>query len=140
MTLAETVEAVETTIAQRNLETEGHPELAFGVSDTLMVPEMMWRVVHRFRELEGRVVENESYKGHVLRQMRQDIAFKLDRSGAVLSSSWITYMYLCPPAHYAFDRPFLLYLKKRSADRPYFVMWVENAELLNPWNPALAKP
>jgi hypothetical protein len=32
--------------------------------------------------------------------------------------------------YYVFDRPFLIYLKKRGATRPYFAMWVDNAELL----------
>jgi hypothetical protein len=27
-------------------------------------------------------------------------------------------------------RPFLIYLKKRGAGHPFFVMWVDNAELL----------
>ena len=29
-----------------------------------------------------------------------------------------------------FDRPFLLYLREARATRPYFVLWVGNAELL----------
>ena len=36
-------------------------------------------------------------------------------------------------SHYIFDKLFLIYMKKRDADKPYFVMWVANAELLNPW-------
>jgi hypothetical protein len=29
-----------------------------------------------------------------------------------------------------FYRPFFLYMKKRGAKHPFFVMWVDNAELL----------
>jgi hypothetical protein len=29
-----------------------------------------------------------------------------------------------------FDRPFLVYMQKRGAEQPFFVMWVDNAELL----------
>lgn len=29
-----------------------------------------------------------------------------------------------------FNRPFLVYMQKRGAERPFFVMWVDNAELL----------
>jgi len=30
-----------------------------------------------------------------------------------------------------FDRPFLIYVKKRGAEySPFFVMWVDNAELM----------
>jgi hypothetical protein len=37
------------------------------------------------------------------------------------------------PKKLHFDRPFLIYLKKRDAARPFFVMWVDNAELLQAW-------
>jgi len=37
------------------------------------------------------------------------------------------------PKHFYFGRPFFLYLKKRDAQHPFFVMWVDNAELLVPW-------
>ncbi len=32
--------------------------------------------------------------------------------------------------NFIFDRPFLIVVKKRGAERPFFVMWVDNAELL----------
>ncbi len=34
--------------------------------------------------------------------------------------------------YYIFDRPFLLYLKKRAGGRPYFAMWIDDPELLVP--------
>jgi hypothetical protein len=59
--------------------------------------------------------------------------FKLDRHGAEIFSS----AYVSPadggPKELHFNRPFLLSLKKRDAARPFFVMWVDNAELLRPW-------
>jgi len=36
------------------------------------------------------------------------------------------------PRHLYFNKPFLIYVKKRGAEySPFFVMWVDNAELLN---------
>jgi hypothetical protein len=35
------------------------------------------------------------------------------------------------PMYYLFDKPFLVYMKKRGAEHPFFVMWVDNAELLD---------
>jgi hypothetical protein len=29
-----------------------------------------------------------------------------------------------------FNRPFLVVMRRRSAEQPFFVMWVENTELL----------
>jgi len=60
----------------------------------------------------------------------QTIRFRLDRSGAELASEA---RMPCAPAatHYVCDRPFLIVMKKRGAERPFFVMWVDNAELLS---------
>jgi len=37
---------------------------------------------------------------------------------------------LAIPRCFLFNQPFLVYMKKRNADQPFFVMWVDNAELL----------
>jgi hypothetical protein len=34
---------------------------------------------------------------------------------------------------FVLNRPFLIYVQKRGAERPFFVMWVENVELLQHW-------
>jgi hypothetical protein len=34
------------------------------------------------------------------------------------------------PREFVFNRPFLVYMQKRGAEHPFFVMWVDNAELL----------
>ncbi len=60
------------------------------------------------------------------------LRFRLDRSGAQLNSE-ARMRIRCVGRHYIFNRPFLLYMKKRDAKTPYFVMWVENAELLKKW-------
>ena len=39
------------------------------------------------------------------------------------------------PRYLYFDRPFLIYVKRRQPNvQPFFVMWVDNAELLEPWS------
>lgn len=123
-TLAETVAAVE----ERIETTTKHDGL--GPNDVLLVPEMAWHIAHRFAELEGQAFTNAQLKGQSIDLARQDIQFRLDRSGAELKSEAKTYM-LPVPTYYVFNRPFILYMKKRAM--PYFVMWVQNAELLNKW-------
>ena len=100
--------------------------------DTLLVPDIVFNLTHHFSELENRVIGNPALKGQRMDCVQQDIAFRLDRSGVELWSQ--TKIYCRPaPIHYHFDRPFLVYLKKRGTERPFFVMWVDNAELLQPW-------
>jgi hypothetical protein len=103
----------------------------FGHGDILLVPNMHWRIEHHFTEIEGsdKPLLNPSMKETWIDQAVQVIEFKLDRQGAAVSSESkaITHK---GGLDFVFNRPFLLYLKKRGAKHPFFVMWVDNAELL----------
>ena len=72
---------------------------------------------------------NAGFEGYYIAKAMQTIRFKLDRSGAELASEA---QMPCKPmaTHFVCDRPFLIFVKKRGAERPFFVMWVDNAELL----------
>jgi hypothetical protein len=129
-TLAEALADVERWVAagaaEREWLTSLHPR------DTLLIPNMAWEVTHRFREVEGpdKRFANPGLEGLHLDAAMQTIRFRLDRSGAELSSE--SKVYVKPSASYfEFTRPFLLYMKKRDGGRPFFVMWVETAELLD---------
>jgi hypothetical protein len=88
-------------------------------NDTVLVPNVGFRVTHRFRELEVDPIK-EAF------QMTQ---FRLNRSGADLKSE-AGILIKPEPMDYSFDRPFLVVMKRRDRDRPYFVAWIDNAELL----------
>jgi hypothetical protein len=107
-----------------------HWEKELGVNDTLVVPEMRWKVRHQFHELAG-PGKNLKFQGRYMPVVRaeQIMSFHLDSRGAGVASSG-TIQVKSGPRHFHFDRPFLLYLKKRDAESPFFVMWVENTELL----------
>ena len=130
-TLAEILEYVEEKISTAG---EYEQQKGLGPNDVLLVPDIVWRISHRFAELEGKEFTNTNLKGQTIDVAQQDIHFRLDRSGAELKSEAKSYM-LPAPTYYIFDRPFLLYMKKRGSEMPYFVMWIENAELLNRWQP-----
>jgi hypothetical protein len=94
--------------------------------DCLVVPEMFWKIDHRFRELLGKVVGNVDLP---IVEAMQTIEFRLDRCGAVLETD-ARVAVKALPRYFLFDRPFLVYMQKRGAEHPFFVMWVDNAELL----------
>lgn len=103
-----------------------------GPSDVLLVPDFYWSISHIFAEVQGKSFENTELTSQRLDIARQDILFCLDKGGAVESSTaWITKGEMA--RRFFFDRPFLVYMKKRGATTPYFVMWVDNAELMQPW-------
>ena len=88
---------------------------------------------HHFQELEGSDKQflNPSLQGLYLDTALQTIQFGLDRSRAELSSESQIIVKSAPAAFLHFNRPFLVLIKKRDAEQPFFVMWVDNAELLD---------
>jgi hypothetical protein len=116
-TLAQTIEDIE---SRKMEDAEIHGR--FGPNDVLLVPNLFWRIDHSFRELEGELILKAN----------ETIEFRLNRSGAELRAQ--SKIYCKPmPRHFVFDRPFLIIMKKRGAERPYFVAWIGNEELLTPW-------
>ncbi len=130
-TLLETLKDVE----KKTQDFAGNSDPAFmkefGIRDVLLVPNLNWEVRHDFPELEGdgKRFLNAGFEGYYIAKAMQTIRFKLDRSGAELASEA---QMPCKPmaTHFVCDRPFLIFVKKRGAERPFFVMWVDNAELL----------
>lgn len=128
-TLAETLTYLQEKIADVSSHRSGNK---LGSTDMLIVPNMFWKVKHRFQELEGRPLANKGYEGMPINEASQMILFRLDRTGAILKSE-SKIAVLAAPRYFIFDRPFLIYIKKRDAVHPFFVMWVDNAELLTKW-------
>jgi hypothetical protein len=103
-------------------------------TDSFLVPDFHWIISHRFSQIEGHVFANKKLTSQSLDIAQQDIHFRLDKSGGALKSQ--TKMYAAGvPTDFFFDRPFLIYMKKRGAKMPYFAIWVDNAELLQLWRP-----
>lgn len=100
----------------------------------ILVPTMNWRIDHRYRELEGPLANGPI--GWQVDEAFQSIQFKMDRKGAhvlfsgALSLTGNGHEVDLNPDYFLFDRPFLIVMKKRGAQMPFFVMWVDNAELL----------
>ena len=126
-TLMETISSIQQKI-ESSQEHEG-----LDANDVLLVPDLFWQLTHEFAEFEGKLFKNVNLKGQSMDVVRQDILFRLDRSGAELKSEAKQYC-LPMPTHYLFDRPFLISIQKRDAQSPYFAMWVSNADLLHPWS------
>jgi hypothetical protein len=84
-----------------------------------------------------RYVGSENY---FFLEAMQMIDFTLSRTGVILRSEARMLPTLSgpdpreqiiEPRHFDFDRPFLIYVKKRGGDySPFFVMWVDNAEFM----------
>ncbi len=103
----------------------------FHVNDVMLVPEIGMKVQHEYDEIEGKgrsFLNKDFLTAHIAKAV-QMIDFRLDRSGAALESTTFVFV-SAAPRRFIFDHPFLIYMKKREAERPFFVMWVDNAELM----------
>jgi len=108
----------------------GKDKTTFSSEDVLAVPNLHWKIEHHFAELEGKGILNPGFTNLPLVRVFQMIDFKLDRSGAEVASSADIYA-AAIPRRYCFTRPFLVIMTRRGAKDPFFVMWVDNAELLS---------
>jgi hypothetical protein len=135
-TFAEVIRLGRSSVQADRSERDEEIRTAFNHDDTLLVPEMRWKALHNFRELLG-PDKRLKIGDHALpvQAAEQVVAFRLDSRGAGVESSAKAAAAKAAepfrPRHFHFDRPFLLYIKKRDAERPFFVMWVENAELMS---------
>lgn len=128
-TLGETFDEVQKRIAA-NPPDEWAQDV--GPNDRLAVPNFVFRIQHRFRELEHRSYLNASLPGQRVDVAWQDLDFRLDRNGVELKAQGGRRMQSMS-TYYELDRPFLLYVMKRGASVPLLVMWVDNAELMRAW-------
>lgn len=106
-----------------------------GDESVLLVPAMNWRVEHEFTELRDKHVLNPGFEKDFVYRALQMIQFRLNRKGAEVKSyahsEWMTNGHDAGPnANFICDGPFLIYLRTRADGRPFFAMWVDNAEVL----------
>jgi hypothetical protein len=108
--------------------------------DTLTVPDILYKLTHHFDELLGKPFRNAGPEGPFLFEAMQRIDFTLSRTGVVLRSEAIvtgssarrSAEQLAKPRHLWFDKPFLICVRKREPGAtPFFLMWVDNAELMH---------
>ena len=101
--------------------------------ENLYVPVLNFDVLRVYSELCGHPIRsaNKKLDGTNIALAAQTIRFRLDERGAVLKSEAIMCFGLTS-RNLVFDKPFLILLKRRDAKRPYFALWVGNAELLVP--------
>jgi hypothetical protein len=127
--LADMLEALDQRIKAAEREKKAHQ---YHYSSDLEIPNLSFRLVHRFRELEGaeKPIINGKLKGQYIETAEQMIDFRLDRTGAKVTSEAKVQIKSAMGAPYYCNGPFLVCVKKRGSTQPCLVMWVANAELL----------
>jgi len=102
--------------------------------DVLQIPEIDLYIDHSYKELIGKRVSNKGFKQYMIAKALQVTKFKLDKTGAFLKSKaeikMVKGMLNSTYKKLVFNKPFLLCMKEKKAKNPYFMMWVDNTELL----------
>lgn len=110
-------------------------EETFSSNDILKVPMIKFNINKNFKELENKSLANTGFEDYILASAIQRIDFSLTERGAQLKSkAELGLTKSIPtfesPQKLIFDKPFLLYMKEKDKKNPYFVMWVENPEIM----------
>jgi len=136
-TLGETLVAVEQKISEFKRDPDYEVLRKLRPIDRLIVPDVLYKLTHHFAELLGKYLGNSRWSDYFFFDARQMIDFALTRTGvtvkswALLAAAGGIPVNVEEPRHLYFNRPFLVYVKKRGPDySPFFVMWVDNAELM----------
>lgn len=101
----------------------------FGQSETFLVPVMNWDLRHHFAELEEKQFKNSGLRGMHISHALQAMRFKIDRTGARLASE-AGVAAKSASRDFIFNRPYLLGIMPRGSMLPFFLMWIDNAELM----------
>jgi len=137
--LGEAVAAVEENISEFKRDPDYEVLRKLRPIDRLIAPDVLYKLTHHFAELEGKLLGNRGWRDYGIFEAMQMIDFALSRTGVTVKSWAIVVAApfasgprrIEEPRHLYFNRPFLVYVKKRGPDKsPFFVMWVDNAELM----------
>jgi hypothetical protein len=140
-TLGEAAKAMQERIAQFQACSDYQTLREFRPIDTLTAPDVFYRLTHHFDELMRKKLANPKWPETAICEALQKIDFVLSRTGVVLKSESRVATVRASrdgppretprPRDFRFDRPFLVCIKKRQANAtPFFLMWVDNAELM----------
>jgi hypothetical protein len=101
--------------------------------DILQIPKFSISIDHSNSYLQGLHLLNSGFEEYFIQEARQDIRFTLDECGAAVTSEAILALKKGPPVDFkvlVFDRPFMLYIKKKDGAYPYLAIWVDNTNVL----------
>jgi hypothetical protein len=106
-------------------------------TDSIAIPQIRFNLETNYKKLEGQQISTSDQPQLKLEFVYQRTGFILNENGAVVESyaEFSTTedrgdAELPRPKKMIFDKPFFIVLKKKDSPNPYFVMKVENAELL----------
>jgi hypothetical protein len=117
--------------------TSGKPQM-MKKNERLEIPKISLNLLQDFPECYGKVLLNGKKTNYTITKALQAIKFDLNEEGAEVRSEAAieTKLGRLPPImeerprEYLFQKPFLIALKQKASNPPYFVAWIGNTEIL----------
>jgi len=118
-----------------------HARPSLDLYETLRIPIIDFSLKHHFDDLEGLVTSGQPR--YVIDLAFMEIRLRLDKTGADLMSAGeagIIGEFGEPEfdpdrsRNFTFNKPFFVALKEPQAKQPYFLAWIANDELLEPYD------
>jgi len=105
-----------------------------GYDDLVKIPFIKFNIQKEFEEVTGARILNKEFRKYSIGRAIQLISFDLNESGIIVESFAETFAPLSfrskEPKKLIFDKPFLIILKEKKKESPYFLMWVSNTEFM----------
>jgi|GEM_PF-2192742 len=107
--------------------------------DVFKVPYLNFCVMENFPELRGRKLLNDQVKNSQIEDVLQLMLFSMDDDGVAVKAFTLIAGYAAEEAEVrpkeerklVFDKPYLLILKEKASQNPYFLMWVGSSEFMS---------
>jgi len=100
-------------------------------NDRLVLPKVFIDAHKQYRELHGIHLANRNFQQYFFREAEHNILFRLDESGAFAEGEAKVVLIKGPGSRtMLINRPFLLLMKEKKTNQPYFAAWIANPELL----------
>ncbi len=118
----------------QRIETTNYYETSLNEGEILKIPKIGFYIKHSYSQLENRQLRNKGWQGWTITKAMQWTRFQLNQKGATLKSEARIIATKCfmplKKREFIFNKPFLIYLKEKSAPYPYLALWIANPEVL----------
>ena len=102
----------------------------FDQDASLIVPCIDFEILQSYDKLKSKLILNKTAEGYQITTSIQGIKFKLNEKGVTLKSFSLIVASTGISKDFYVNGPFVIYMKEKQADYPYFMAYIANDELL----------
>jgi len=106
-----------------------------GESDSFEAPKLSLDLHRDYNELIGKNLVNKNFEAYFIAKMFENIKFNMDEKGAKVENEaaimlWKSMAQAEKPKNLILDKPFWVIMKRQNSQNPYFILGVNNTELM----------